>query len=506
MYEEGGWMPKWPNPGYSNVMIGTHSDSVIADAYLKGIRGFDAERAYEAMCKNAMVEPPRYYEAREGITQYKRVGYVPTNLVEEATSRTLEFAYDDYCIAQMAKALGKTDEQEYFMERAGYYKNVFDPSIGFVRGRNLDGSWAQEFLRDIQPAALVSGALPGGQGLEGEYFNNIKLKGEPALVRCDKQINFDWGGGSPAKEVNPDHFSVRWSGKLVPFVTRTYKLAVTSDDGIRLYLDGELLIDGWHDRSATTDTVSLNLKARQQYDIKIEYYERGGNACARLSWDWGETPSFDPTRLYEYLTEGNPWQYSWFVPHDVEGLINLMGGRDEFIKRLDMGRRSDACYWHGNEPSHHVAYLYDYAGVPWKTQEWVREIMEKSYGTNPDGLCGNDDCGQLSAWYVFSAMGFYPVCPGIPSYEIGSPIFDEVVIHLDEYWGSEDFVILAKNNSPKNRYIQSAALNGELLDKPWLTHEEIINGGALVFEMGPKPNKEWGSKPELAPPSMTKRE
>jgi predicted alpha-1,2-mannosidase len=385
MYEEFGWMPKWPNPGYSNVMIGTHADSVIADAYLKGIIDFDAEKAYEAMHKNAMVPPsgsqaPMYcdtllppggYEARGGLSYYKKMGYVPADVVKEAASRTLEFAYDDFCIAQMAKALGKREDYELFIKRARYYKNVFDSYTGFVRGKNSDGSW-------IEP--------------------------------------------------------------------------------------------------------------------------------------------FEPTEWYDYITEGTPWHYTWYVPQDVQGLIDLMGGKEPFIEKLDiffeMGSKEggpnfgkNAYYWHGNEPSQHIAYLYDYVGEPWKTQRWVKEIMGKSYGKGPAGLCGNDDAGQTSAWYVFSAMGFYPVCPGEPSYEIGSPIFDEVIIHLDrEYYKGGRFVIKANNVSEINKYIQSATLNRKPLAKPWITHEDIANGGTLIFEMGPNPNKEWGSKSEQAPPSMTKRD
>jgi predicted alpha-1,2-mannosidase len=383
MYEEFGWIPKWPNPGYSNVMIGTHADSVITDAWVKGIRGFDVEKAYAAMYKNAMVAPsgdqapgycdtllpPGEYEARGGLSYYKKLGYVPVDRVKEATSRTLEFAYNDYCLAQVAKALGKNEDHKLFARRAMYYKNVFDSHAGFVRGKNSNGAW-------VKP--------------------------------------------------------------------------------------------------------------------------------------------FEPTEWYDYITEGTPWHYTWYVPQDVQGLIDLMGGRDVFAQKLDTffekGSKEgapnfgkNAYYWHGNEPSQHIAYLYDYAGEPWKTQRWVTEIMERSYGTGPDGLCGNDDAGQTSAWYVFSAMGFYPVCPGMPSYEIGSPIFDEVIIQLDgRYYKGGEFVIRANNVSKENRYVQSVTLNGEPLDKPWITHEDIVNGGVLVFEMGSKPNKEWGSEPEAVPPSLTK--
>ena len=161
-------------------------------------------------------------------------------------------------------------------------------------------------------------------------------------------------------------------------------------------------------------------------------------------------------------------------------------------------------YFHGNEPDQHAVYLYDYAGAPWRTQEWVREIMEKAYGVGPDGLCGNDDCGQTSAWYVFSAMGFYPVCPGQNVYVIGSPIFDKITIKLDKPYSKGMFVIETINASEENKYIQSATLNNKSLNKPWLTHSDIVNGGILTFVMGPEPNRQWGSAPEDAPPSVRK--
>jgi len=197
--------------------------------------------------------------------------------------------------------------------------------------------------------------------------------------------------------------------------------------------------------------------------------------------------------------EGNKWTYSCFVLHDVQGLINLMGGRKAFTEKLERCFE-EGHYNHDNEPPLHYAYLFDYAGMPWKTQKYVRKVMAKSYTTEPGGLPGNDDLGALSSWYVFSAMGFYPVCPGRPSYEIGSPIFRKVTIHLSN---GKDFVIEAHNVSGENKYIQSATLNSKSLNRPWIAHSEIVNGGTLTFQMGPQPNKEWGSAPEVAPPSMT---
>ena len=367
-YDQGGYLPIWElASSYTNCMIGDHATSVIADAYLKGLEGFDIEKAYAAIKKGAMDLPPKEhtFKGRVGLNYYKKLGYLPANRVGESVSRTLEYTYDDWCVAQVAKALGKTEDYEYFMGRSLNYRNLFNPSNGFFQGKKEKGPWVKLF--------------------------------DPRYIGGDRE------------------------------------------------------------------------------------------------------------RLY---TEGNAWQYLWSVQHDVQGLIDLMGGEGDFIEKLDHFFKQPSIitgpavpdvtgmigqYAHGNEPSHHIPYLYDYAGQPWKTQERVRQIMDTLYHANPGGLCGNEDVGQMSAWYVFSAMGFYPACPGMPAYAIGSPVFDRVTVHLDEYWGSNELIITAENNSPKNKYIQSVTLNGKPLNKPWITHEDVVNGGVLVFEMGPSPNKKWGT-------------
>jgi len=294
-------------------------------------------------------------------------------MVKEASARTLEFAYNDYCVAMMAKALGRERDYRKYLKRARNYTKVFDHSAGFFRGKNINGSWV------------------------------------------------------------PDFSPIEWGG---PF------------------------------------------------------------------------------------TEGCAWHYLWSVQQDVPGLIKLLGGKETFVKKLDalfsmkpdfkvgsykkvihemreMKAAGMGQYAHGNEPVHHVIYLYDYVGQPWKTQKRVREVMEKLYGPDPGGYLGDEDNGQMSAWYIFGALGFYPVCPGQPVYAIGSPLFPDATINLP---GGRTFIILAVNNSKDNVYIQSAKLNGKPLDRPWLRHAEIINGGKLEFVMGPRPNKSWGSKPENAPP------
>jgi len=378
-YEQGGWMPTPQQFGnsYTNDMIGDHPVVVILDALKKGIKNFDAEKAYEAVKKNAMETPPSDHRSRGrvGLADYLKYGYVPYDKVRESVSRTLEYAYNDWCVAQLAKVLGKTSDYEMFMKRAANYKNIIDTSTGFARPKNSNGEWLSPF----DPKFI-------GQGNNRHY------------------------------------------------------------------------------------------------------------------------------------TEANAWQYTWFVPHDVQGLMILEGGRENFVKKLDSlfttssdihSTVSDVTgligqYAHGNEPSHHTLYLYNYAGAPWKTQAMARNVMDSLYHEGPAGLCGNEDMGQMSAWYVLSAMGFYPVAPGQNVYSIGSPEFSKVTIHLDKsYNNGKQFVIEAKNNSKANKYIQSATLNGKPLNKPWFDHADIKSGGTLIFIMGPQPNKNWGSGKEAAPPSMT---
>ena len=361
MYDEGGWMPMWPNPTYTGIMISTHADSVIADAYVKGIRGFDLKKAYEATRKDAFVPPDgdtktrwldrapwTAYEARGGLTYYMQLGYVPQDKTDESVSRTLEFAYDDFCVAQLAKAVGRADDYAALMKRAQNYRNLYDPAKGFMRPRLSDGRWDEE---------------------------------------------------------------------------------------------------------------SWNSKEERM-------------------------PGF---------TEGGPWTYLFCVMQDVPGMVELMGGRERFAAKLDENF-TGGHYRHDNEPGHHYTYLFDYVGRAWRTQELVRETMATKYQNSPDGLSGNDDCGQMSAWYIFSSMGFYPVTPGSDVYALGSPIFDRATIRLrGGPYRKGPFTVVAKNQSPANKYVQSATLNGRPLREPFIRHADIANGSTLVFVMGPRPNKAWGS-------------
>jgi len=354
MYEEGGWLPKWPNPTYTGIMIGSHADSVLADAWVKGIRNFDLEKAYEATYKNAMVPPDgdkhkkwgdrdpwTSVESRGGLYWYKKLGYVPVDKTEESVSRTLEFAYDDFCVAQLAKAAGDMETYQDLMERSKNYRNLYHD--GYFQARESDGSWA------------------GHKG----YTESVK------------------------------------------------------------------------------------------------------------------------------------WGYMFCAMQDVPGMIEMMGGKDKFEKKLDkvfVPVLRIYRYTHTNEPVHHYPYLYDYSGSPWKTQKQARLALEKYYHNDPAGLVGNDDCGQMSAWYIFSSMGFYPVTPGTDVYAMGSPLWDKVTIHIDEPYEKATFTVIAKNQSPDNYYIQSATLNGGPLDGPFLKHAQIVKGGTLVLEMGPEPNKQWGTR------------
>lgn len=372
-YREGGRLPNWPSPGNRPCMIGSHSDSILADAWVKGVRTFNLQDAYAATRKNAFENDAWGWAGRDHLDEYAKFGYVPADLRKDAaTSCTLEYAYDDYCVSRLARAAGQEAEYKELIRRAQNYRNVWDPKVGFMRGRLQDGSWMQPF----DPLA--------------------------------------WGG---------------------PYV------------------------------------------------------------------------------------EGNAWQWLWSVQHDPYGLMELLGGREAMAQKLDallsmpsttvvggyghvihemrevefanMGR-----YAHVNEPDHHVLFFYNYVGQPWKTQQSVRRVLDELYG--PDGMLGDEDTGQMSAWYVFNATGLYPFCPGSPNYLIGSPLFERTEIHLA---AGKSFIIRAHRNTPTNRYIQEARLNGKAFTRTWLPHDTIKAGGLLELKMGPRPNVQWGSNPGDTPPN-----
>jgi predicted alpha-1,2-mannosidase len=377
-YKESGFLPEWASPGHRECMVGNNSASIVADAYIKGLRGYDIETLWQAVIHGTnAVHPAVKSTGRSGYEYYNRLGYVPCNVnINESAARTLEYAYDDWCIYQLGKALGKPEpEIAIYARRAKNYIHLFDKQSRLMRGKNEDGSFQSPF--------------------------------------------------------NP--------------------------------------------------------------------------------FKWGDA-----------FTEGNSWHYTWSVFHDPQGLIDLMGGKPEFNKMLDsifimppvyddsyyrgviheireMQVMNMGQYAHGNQPIQHVAYLYNYSGEPWKAQYWVREIMDKLYNSHPDGYCGDEDNGQTSAWYVFSALGFYSVCPGTTEYITGSPLFEEVKISLEN---GKTISIKAINNSSSNRYVKSLKQNGKDYTKNYFTHSILTSGANITFDMSPAPNKTRGISDYDAPCSF----
>ncbi len=381
-YKESGWLPEWASPGHRGCMIGSNSASLIADSYLKGIRGYDIETLYQAILKNTENWKKDVTSVgRFGADYYNKLGYIPYNVgINENTARTLEYAYADFCVWELAKELGRPQEEiDLFKKRARNYRNVFDPEYKLMRGKNEDGTFQSPF--------------------------------------------------SPYK--------------------------------------------------------------------------------------WGDA-----------FTEGNSWHYTWSVFQDIEGLKQLMGGNNGFVAMLDsvfvvppifddsyyggtiheireMQIAGMGNYAHGNQPIQHMIYLYGYTDQPWKTQKHVREAMTKLYSPQADGYCGDEDNGQTSAWYVFSSMGFYPVCPGAGQYVFGAPLFNKITLQLEN---GKEFVINAGNNSKENFYVDDIKLNGEEWDKNFISHKTLLDGGELDFSMAATPNKNRGTKPESFPYSMTNEE
>jgi predicted alpha-1,2-mannosidase len=376
-YKEGGFLPEWSSPGYSNIMVGNNSASVVSDAYIKGMRGYDINTLWSALKNGANNEGPEG-TGRTGVKYYNDLGYVPYDVkINENAARTLEYSYDDFAIYQLGRALGKpASEIEIFKTRAMNYKKLFDPASGLMRGKNADGKFQSPF--------------------------------------------------------NP--------------------------------------------------------------------------------FKWGDA-----------FTEGNSWHYSWSVFQDIDGLSKLMGGKDKFVQKLDsvfslppvfddsyyggviheireMQIANMGQYAHGNQPIQHMIYLYNYGGAPWKTQYWVRETMNRMYKATPDGYCGDEDNGQTSAWYVFSALGFYPVTPATDQYVLGAPLFKKVTINLEN---GKQIVVNAPKNSDENRYVNALKYNGAAQSKNWLSHSNLLKGAVLDFDMIATPNKTRGTKEADFPYSLS---
>ncbi len=377
-YKEGGWLPEWSSPGYANIMVGNNSASVVSDAYIKGMRGYDINTLWDAVVHGANNAGPMEAVGRDGVEYYNKLGYVPYDVkVNENAAKTLEYAYDDFAIYQLGRALGKPESEiGIYAKRSMNYKNLFDPASGLMRGKNKDGSFQTPFSP------------------------------------------FKWGGA---------------------------------------------------------------------------------------------------------FTEGNSWHYTWSVFHDIAGLSKLMGGNEKFVEKLDsvftippifdesayggviheireMQIANMGQYAHGNQPIQHMIYLYNYGGAPWKTQQWVRETMNRMYQATPDGYCGDEDNGQTSAWYVFSAMGFYPVTPAVDQYVLGAPLFKKVTLKLEN---GKEIVIKAPENSDANRYVKSLQINGKNYSKNWLSHSELQKGAVLNFNMTNQPDKKRGSNPADFPYSFS---
>lgn len=378
-YKEGGWLPEWASPGYRNVMVGNNSAAVVADAWVKGIRSKEIETLYEALLHGANNAGPLTAVGRAGADYYTRLGYVPYDVnIHENAARSLEYAYDDFTIYQLAKSLAKPKaEQQLYKERSYNYKKLFDPASGLMRGKNQDGSFQKPF--------------------------------------------------------NP--------------------------------------------------------------------------------FKWGDA-----------FTEGNSWHYTWSVFQDVEGLAQLMGGHKAMEHKLDsvfilppvfddsyygfpiheireMQIANMGQYAHGNQPIQHMIYLYNHVGAPWKTQHWVRETMKRMYTPNPDGYCGDEDNGQTSAWYVFSALGFYPVTPATDEYVLGAPLFKKATLQLPN---GKQIEINAANNSVMNKYVHDLKWNGKPYSKNYIQHSQLLKGAVLSFDMQAEPNLKRGTAKADLPYSLSK--
>jgi len=377
-WKESGFLPEWSSPGHRNCMVGNNSASVVADAYLKGMKGYDAEELWKAVVHGANDWLKGTASGRLGYESYNSLGYVPCDIgLNESAARTLEYAYDDWCIYEFGKALGKGDEELAQYKRAALnYKNLYNPEYHLMQGRKADGSWNEPFSR------------------------------------------YKWGGD---------------------------------------------------------------------------------------------------------FTEGNALHYTWSVFHDVQGLIDLMGGEENFVNNLDevfeippiydesyyrfviheireMQIMNMGNYAHGNQPIQHMLYLYDWGLQPWKSQARIREVMDKFYTTGPDGYCGDEDNGQTSAWYVFSALGFYPVCPGIDQYALGTPIFKKATINLSN---GKKCVISAPDNSKENFYIENMKINGAVWNKNYINWSDIVGGAKISFKMNSEPNLTRGTGEKAKPYSFT---
>ena len=492
--EQCGWLPSWSAPGETGGMIGNHAISLLTDAWAKGIRTFDPQKALEAYAKEAMNKGPwGGANGRAGWKEYWQLGYVSYPESMGSTAQTLEYAYDDFCGYQLARMTGNKFYEEIFSRVMYNYRNVFDKESGFMRGRLKDGSW----LAPFDPYEW------GGPYCEGNAWHYNWS------VFHDVQGLINLYGSDEAFTAKID------SVFTVPNVIRPG----TYGGMIHEMKEMELAGMGQYAHGNQPIQHMIYLYYRNVFD-KESGFMRG-----RLK-DGSWLAPFDPYEWGGPYCEGNAWHYNWSVFHDVQGLINLYGSDEAFTAKIDsvftvpnvirpgtyggmihemkeMELAGMGQYAHGNQPIQHMIYLYSYAGQPWKTQYWSRQITGRLYNSSERGYPGDEDQGGMSSWYILSSLGIYSVCPGTDQYVLGSPVFRKATITMED---GRKFVIEADGNSQQNVYIQSATLNGKPLDKNYITYKDIADGGVMRLVMGPEPNKERGTGKDAAPFSLSRPE
>ncbi len=512
-YKESGFLPEWASPGHRGCMVGNNSASVVADAYLKGLKGYDIETLWEAVKHGAnAVHPNVRSTGRLGHEYYNKLGYVPYNVgINENAARTLEYAYDDWCIYQLGKALKKPKKEiEIFAKRAMNYKNLYDPKHKLMRGKNEDGTFQSPF----NPSKW------------GDAFTEGNSWHYTWSVFHDPQGLIDLMGGKDGFNQMMDSVFI-----LPPIFDESYYGAVIHEIremqimNMGNYAHGnqnaartlEYAYDDWCiyqlGKALKKPKKEIEIFAKRAMNYK-NLYDPEHKLMRGKNEDGTFQSPFNPLKWGDAFTEGNSWHYTWSVFHDPQGLIDLMGGKDGFNQMMDsvfilppifdesyyraviheireMQIMNMGNYAHGNQPIQHMLYMYNYSGQPWKAQHWIREVMDKLYTPAPDGYCGDEDNGQTSAWYVFSAMGFYPVCPGTDEYVLGTPYFKEMKLHLEN---GKTVTISAPNNGDDKRYISSMTLNGKEYTKNYLTHQDLLNGATISFKMDAKPNQQRGTK------------
>ncbi|MDZ7721279.1 MAG: GH92 family glycosyl hydrolase [candidate division KSB1 bacterium] len=560
--QQGGWLPKWGFANrYTNCMIADHAVSVISESYLKGIRDYDTEQAYAAMRKNSTRLPGEGTVTLLSIDDQFELQISPDGrgrIVwnQKTRQNAAEFSWDGRFNDLRWHHLTLTGSEDH------HYRLYLDAEIaadipatvaphlngakfklGVHRKPNISGEyftglideWHQyaHALSEKQVQTLYNKTL-SGSSLYASFDYEI-----PRAFRVSGDPEYDQGKSNAALIIDGIDDAIKVETKPAFTIAFWFKTSLPVDYQGRCgldyvdrpgYIPHDIKWHGWGSVSTTlegayNDWCLAQVAQAMGKEKDFHYFmKRAGNYQNLLDPETGFMrprnkdgswkSEFDP-RDWDGFTEGNSWSYTWFVPHDVGGLIQRMG-RETFIQRLDhlfaehdypSWHEHFSHYWHGNEPSQQVPYYYTYVGQPWKTQVVVDDIMNHLYGTGPAGIPGNEDVGQLSAWFVLSAMGFHPVAPAQCTYVLGRPLFDRVQIELDKrYYNAKRFEIVAKNNSPANKYIQSVEINGQTWNRTWFDHDVIRNGGSIVLNMASIVNREWGAAPDAAPPFMSENQ